>query len=310
MLLVVNSSAHGGRAGRCWPSAYAALRRLHPDVEVRTPASAADARNAIDTALAAGHTTVIAAGGDGTVNLALNALMDSETDRPRGDRICLGAIGMGSSNDFHRPFDSGSALAGLPVRIDTDRARLVDVGKATIESPDGSSVVRYFLLNASIGVVAQGNDLFNNPGRSVRWLKSRNSDLAIAVCAVGVIAGMRYPRITAESDGWRHDGEVANIGIAKSVHFAGGMHYDTGVVDDDGSFDVNIWRPDGRWALVRTVLGLYRGQFRESPTALCHRSEWVTVRSHRPYPVELDGEVLSARAVRFDVLPARVKVCS
>jgi diacylglycerol kinase family enzyme len=310
VLVVVNPAAHDGRAGRHWPAAHRALHRRHPDAQVSHPSNAAAATAVIHAGLMSGQDAVIAAGGDGTVNLALNALMDPATDRPRVPRVCLGAIALGSSNDFHKPIRAGRTLAGLPARIDMERAHLVDVGKATIELADGGHTVRYFLLNASLGLVADGNHLFNNPGPLIKWLKTRNVDVAITLCALRVITGRQFPRVVTHSAGWRHVGEVAAVGVLKSVHFAGGMHYDTGVVDNDGMFDVNIWRPAGRVSLLHTVFELHRGRFSASATAICRRSESLTVRPDRACAVELDGEVLSAVAVRFDVLPATVKVCA
>lgn len=310
MRVVLNPCANGGRAARRWPVVRAAMHRLHPDAEFITGTSAAEAREAIRTGAASGHGAIVVAGGDGTVNLAVNALMDPATDRPRVREIAFGAIGLGSSNDFHKPFDRGRTLAGVPARIDLGRARMVDVGKASIELADGGRTVRYFLLNASMGLVADGNHLFNTAGGVIDWLKPRSVEIAIALCAARVVAALRLPSLVVCADGWRHAGEVANVGVVKRLYFAGGMHYDTGVVDDDGHFDVNIWRAAGRSAICRLVFGLYRGHFLGSPLAISHRSSSVTLRPSRPCPLELDGEVVSVRAARFDVLPSTLKVCS
>jgi diacylglycerol kinase (ATP) len=310
MLVVVNPYANGGRAARRWPAVCAALRRLRPDAELATASDAAESEEVVRAGMGSGHDAIVVAGGDGSVNLALNVLMDPATDQPRLPQIALGALGLGSSNDFHKPFDTGRTLAGVPARIDVGRARMVDVGRATIELVDGRQTVRYFLLNASMGLVADGNELFNTGGALVDWLKPRNVDLCIALCAVRVLAARRIPRLAISSDDWRHEGNVANVGVLKSVYFAGGMHYDTGVVDDDGQFDVNIWCEGGRIAICRMILGLYRGKFRTSKLAVSHRTSSVALHPSAPCPLELDGEIVSVRTARFDVLPSTLKVCA
>ena len=137
---------------------------------------------------------------------------------------------------------------------------------------DGTRHVRYFLINASMGILAEGNQSFNNARGLTAWLKPRNVEAAIVVTAVRNIATFRPINLALRGDDWRRDGELTNVSILKSVHFAGGMRYDTGVTRDDGLFDVNVWEPAGRLALVRLAAGLYRGRFKGSPYARCERA--------------------------------------
>lgn len=310
MLVLVNPSSNGGAAAKRWPAVRSAMQHVRPDAEFVAPVSAAEAASVIAAGTAAGHDAIVVAGGDGTVNLALNVIMDPATDRPRAPRVALGAIGLGSSNDFHKPIAPERDLAGAPARVDVEGATVVDVGKATIQLPGGGRLVRYFLLNASMGMVADGNNAFNTSRGLVKWIKSRNVDLAIAVCAVQVVAALRLPHVTVSSHGWDHDGPVANVGVLKSVYFAGGMRYDTAVVHDDGQFDVNIWRAAGRLAICRLVFGLYRGRFLASPLAVSHRCDSVELRPRAPCALELDGEIVVAQSARLDVIRARLKVCA
>lgn len=310
MLVLMNPRCNGGGAGKRWPAVRAAVQRVRPDAQFAEPDSAADAERVVAAGVAAGHDAIVAAGGDGTVNLALNVLMDPARDRPRAPGVALGAIGLGSSNDFHKPNVGRRLLAGAPARVDVAGATAVDVGKATIQLPGGGRLVRYFLLNASMGMVADGNNAFNTGGGLVKWLKPRNVDLAIAVCAAQVVATLRLPQVTICSSDWHYDGPVANVGVLKSVYFAGGMHYDTTVADDDGQFDVNIWRAAGRLAICRLVFGLYRGHFLASPLAISHRCDAVELVPRSPCALELDGEIVVAQAARLDVIRAPLKVCA
>src|SRR4051812_6612498 len=68
----------------------------------------------------AGARCFAVAGGDGTVNMALNALMNApeRTALPAGE-LRVGAVGLGSSNDFQKPYsgDGREIAAGLHCRI-------------------------------------------------------------------------------------------------------------------------------------------------------------------------------------------------
>ncbi|MFG1793121.1 diacylglycerol/lipid kinase family protein [Nocardia sp. NPDC049149] len=304
----MNSKAKGGSATR-WPTVERELRERYPDLRCATPDSVSEAEKAIRAALDAGARTVVAAGGDGTVNLVLNALMDPSTDRPRRPDTALGAIGLGSSNDFHKPFAAERQVAGLPVRLDETRTSTVDVGKATMQLPDGSSQVRYFMLNASMGLVAEGNHAFNTAGGLVRRLKRLSVEAAILLTTVRTIAAFRPLDIEIHSADWTYPGPITNVGVLKTVHFAGGMRYDTGVERSDGQFDVNIWAPAGRAAIVALIAGLYRGRFSQSPLAVTRRGGAVGLRPRYASPLELDGEVTVVTSARLEVLPSVLRVC-
>src|SRR4030095_9583750 len=86
------------------------------------------------------------------------------------------------------PFDRVTRLGGVPVRLDATRGIRADVGRATLTDPSGATRTRYFVLNASLGVVAEGNAFFNAPDTALRALKKTSVDLAIAYAAVMSIA--------------------------------------------------------------------------------------------------------------------------
>lgn len=314
MLVVVNPTSGGSRAATAWPDVLDALRALRPDVEVVAPPDAVSAAEAVRSAAAYGHDAVVMAGGDGSVNLGLNALLDPSTGRAMYPAVALGAIGLGSSNDVHKPFDAHGTLAGRPARVDVAGKRAVDVGRATMLLPDGSREVRHFLLNASMGLVADGNHAFNTATGVLARLKEINSDVAIAATALRTVARSRPLRVEIRSDA--NPGptdaalEITNLAICKSVHFAGDMRYDTGVTADDGAFDVNLWRPAPRLQVLGLIAGLYRGRFSSSPLADCRRASWIEVRPDRPVPLETDGEITVVESARLEVLPRAIEVCA
>lgn len=309
MLVVVNEQSKGASGARRWAAARPSLVEAGVEFEEVRPAGVPASDRAVVDGVARGHQVVVAVGGDGTVGAVLNALMDPATDRPRGD-VALGAIGLGSSNDFHKPMSPERRVGPLPARISGAAATVVDVGKARITHPDGSQSVRYFLLNASVGVVAAANDYFNQGEGLMGWLKSKHTDLAIAYAALVNIVRFRPRPISLRIDGQVVlDEPITNLGVLKSVHFAGGMRYDTDVTRDDGQFDVNVWEAMGKGRLLATVIALYRGKFRGRPCTRSLRGKVVTITSPTPLPLELDGEIFPAIAAELTVLPRALKVC-
>ncbi|WP_062989514.1 diacylglycerol/lipid kinase family protein [Nocardia anaemiae] len=309
MLVVLNPQSNAGTALQRWRPVESVLRERYSDLTVEMPSDAEQAMKLVQASFESDPPEVIvAAGGDGMVNLVLNAIMDPSTDRPRhgAGSVALGAIGLGSSNDFHKP--GRTRIADIPVRLGAPE--LVDVGKATMLLPDGTRTVRYFLLNASMGLVAAGNHSFNNARGPIGWLKSRNVEAAIIATALSNIATHKPLAIQLRGSDWVHTAPITNVGVLKSIHFAGGMYYDTPVTHTDGMFDVNIWEAAGRARILGLIAGLYRGRFRGSALATCGRDTAVEMRPAAPAPLELDGEITIVESARLEVLPRVLQVCA
>lgn len=90
-LVLVNPSSHGGRAGRRWRR----LQPLLPDAEFVLLDDIGQARELARTA--AGYETVVACGGDGTVNAVADGVMANPDEN-----LKFGVVYMGTSPDFCR----------------------------------------------------------------------------------------------------------------------------------------------------------------------------------------------------------------
>ena len=129
---------------------------------------------------------IISAGGDGSINYILNAIIackgESNVD------ISLGAIGLGSSNDFTKP--ATNFISGIPVKLNRNNSKPSDIGKVTFVDKSSSRHTRYFIINASLGVTAEANLLFNEGDFMINRIKARFIGMTILYAAVKSI--MRY----------------------------------------------------------------------------------------------------------------------
>ena len=305
MLIIVNERANAGNGGRRWRRVEAALRAQGSVFEVAVTSSEADAERAVASAARQGHEVVVAAGGDGTVNGVLNAILNSGAD------VALGAIALGSSNDFHKPFAVHRQVSGVPARLDAAHAVRADVGRATLTDAAGGSRTRDFVLNASVGVVAQGNAFFNTSAPTMRALKKTSVDLAIAYAAIVSISRFEPMQVNVSLDDEPlRPMRITALGILKSIHFAGSFHYDTPVAVDDGTFAVNVWKAMGRGSIVGLLLALSRGQFVGRKHTQAYRSARVRIVADAPIDFELDGEVSKVARADVELVPRAVRLCT
>ena len=306
--ILLNPYANGGKSRSRWQDglADARTRELGLDQAQTYDGDPAEAAAWVLDRVQAGVRRFVAAGGDGTVHLALQALLAAQS--ATGERLSLGAVALGSSNDFHKPFDAPGRerIGGRPARVDFFRAAAHDVGR--VEVDDGSS--RSFLINASVGATAEANDLFNNPGLVLRVLKRTWVDGAIIWAALATLARFRNldARIEVEGEGPR-DVHLSNLGVVKNPCFAGGFRYDVPQQPDDGWFGVHLCEDLGKIGLVRTLVALGSGRFQGLPGASSRQARAVDVQADRPFTVETDGEVVRTRHARFHLLPRALLVC-
>lgn len=309
MIAIVNTTAGGGQARERWTRVARELRARYPDLAVVTGnGGLRGAREAIRRAVAAGETRFVAAGGDGTVNLVAATL--AEVAPGLLPRFTLGAIGLGSSNDFHKPGASGGVIAGSPARLAWGHAAPRDVCGLRVTDERGGVRTLFFIVNASIGITAEANWRFNHPDGSLAVLKRVATAAAITWAALRTLLFARPLDLWIRSEGAPPERvRLKNLGVVKCPNFAGGLHYDSPFEPESGELCVHLVRAMGVVPLLRVFASLARGKFAGLPGTASWRARRLAVAADRPFAIECDGEVVRGVRAEFFVLPGRLKVC-
>lgn len=307
MIVFVNPRSGAGTGLMKWRRIEPAMRETFGTFQtVLLDAADAIARG-LATYSGSGDPRIVAAGGDGTANAVINAILSAAP--ADAGTITLGAIGLGSSNDFHKPGSTAGALNGIPTRLDFARASMCDAGRIVFSS-GGQTATRYFFLNASAGITAEGNRLFNTPGPVLRALKRVSVSAAISYAAIKALIAYTNAPVTITVPGSRPvDLALTNIGILKSPFFSGDLHYDAVRNYQNGRFTVVACeRMD-----LRQRIQLFRSLLRGTTDGLPGVRSWptpsVTLTSPSPLAIEFDGETVHASSAHFEVVPQALRVC-
>lgn len=300
-LVLLNPAARHGRARRLWD-------RVRREVEGRFESSVVPIhpgeawKRDVRGSLRSGTRVFLAAGGDGTVHALAGAVVEGRENVPLGD-IRLGAVGLGSSNDFHKPFKRLSS--GIPLRLDADRAAPRDLGRVRWIDGAGHERESVLVVSASAGVVAEGNALFN----SCR-LGRRFPSLAIGISALSAIARHRASRFFLHHDENHEEIELSSLSVLKTQWLSGSLRYDLPVAADDGLFGVALCEAMGSRRLLGTLIGLACGRFLGRPGTRAFRTAALELDADVPFLLEIDGEVGPARHATFDLFPERLLACA
>jgi diacylglycerol kinase (ATP) len=308
MVLFINPRAAGGTAQKKWKAIEAEFIRRYRPSRIHVPQSTSDLRAILRDSFRQGETEFVAAGGDGTVNALLNSVF-AEINANDVSRIRIGALGLGSSNDFHKPFLKEQFISSVPCKVNFQDSCLRDVGCISFDN-DGEIVRRYFLANASCGVTAEANRFFNDPNHALSLLKRASTSAAILYAAIMTI--LRYRNFECNLRPETNEVQstlLTNLAVMKNPHVSGSFHYDTPVAPNDCVFVMNLSENMSKIELLHLLYSLSQGTF----TNLRHTRSWsgssMSVTSDIPFAIEYDGEIVCAQSAEFTLLHNSIQVC-
>jgi diacylglycerol kinase (ATP) len=270
--LLVNPTSGKGRGGRYAPIVAKALQDAGFHV---SPLAGRDAREALDLArqaVAQHPDALVVIGGDGMVNLGLQAV--AGTDVP------LGLIPAGTGNDFARLLNipRGQPEQAAAIVVDWN-VRTVDAGRAA---------GRWFA-----GVLSSGFDsAVNERGNRMRWPKGRSRYNLAILAELGVFRPAPY-RIVL--DGTVVEREAMLVAVGNGVSYGGGMKVAPHARLDDGELAVTVLKSISKLEFLRVFPKVYSGRHVE------HRA--VEVYSAKTVELEADGMTAYADGERFGSLP-------
>jgi len=307
MIVVLNKYSGGGTALKKWERIFKRLN-FNGSTETFIPGVNGSTDKLIINSVRNGKTDFIIAGGDGSINYFLNHLLNL-ADPEILKEVKIGAVGIGSSNDFHKPFRSKNIVEKIPFKLNFKDAVERDVGSLLYEK-NGEWHKKYFLINASIGVTAEGNNFFNNPYFILRFLKKVSTQSAISYAAIKNIFTYKNFKVTMESNNESFTANVSNLGILKSPFFTGKLRYQSDPLPDNGLFDVHLYESLSKLKLLKLFYNLSKGISDISLNKKFWRTDRITISSDKEFAVEFDGEVITTKTVEFSVIPRLIKVCT
>ena len=218
-----------------------------------------------------GEKTVIAAGGDGTLNAVVKGLAGSET--------VLGLLPTGTMNVFAREM-------GIP--FDQLRRALEVIDGGNVEEVDlfevnGTPFVQMAGVGFDAKVIAETS----------RESKKALGPLAYLVSAVRVL-GDKPPRMRVKFEEG-NEAEGVCVLVGNGSLYGGQFRLFHKASNADDLLDVLVFKESGYKFVMDSLAGLARGGFRDdAETVEYFQSSGLTVESNREVPVEVDGEFWGA----------------
>lgn len=228
---------------------------------------------------------VIVGGGDGTLNAAAAALV--ETGLP------LGVIPLGTANDFARTIGIPTDPQKAAALIAAGRLKRIDLGEVN---------GRLFLNVASIGFSAEiARELTVEAKR--RW-----GTFGYGIVAARILIRSRLFTAFIDHDGVTETLRTMQVSVGNGRHYGGGMTVEETATVDDGKLDFYSLEIDHWWRLLALLPSLRKGTHGRWDDVRAFRTTEVTVRTRKRRPVNTDGELSTYTPAHFRIRPKAIEV--
>jgi diacylglycerol kinase (ATP) len=284
--VILNPSSGRERAAGHVEALTARLRTQYDEVEMSITTGDGDAERAAALAVADGCVALFVAGGDGTLNEAMNGLAAAGAL----DRMTIGVVPLGTGNDF-------AAALGIPTDVDAaldvlllGRQILVDLGQVNgrvfVNTSGGG-----FIAEVSVAVTSQ---LKSIAGRLAYLIGGAQALIDFdPVGATIMVAGASTP-VTHR---------LYAFAICNSRLIGGGRLIAPEAIIDDGRLDVCLIEEMSALEFVALARKVADGDHVNDPRVIYLQSPSLEITLDRAVKVNTDGEVFEGQRFEYRVLP-------
>jgi diacylglycerol kinase (ATP) len=296
-VFLVNPASGNGATGRRWPE----LARRAGAAGLDGPALLSERPGQLGElareAVSGGATHLVVVGGDGSVHEVVDGLLSVGL----GADVDLSMLPFGTGRDFARSLRVPTGFeAAVDVALNGE-VRAVDAGRATYTTPRGEAGA-FFANFAGAGISGA------IAARANGTTKALGGRISFFWATLAVYSRWQPTDMTIEVDGESRGARLLEALVMNGDYTAGGMWAAPEAAPDDGRFDVVLIGDFSKAEFATTFPKIYRGRHVGHPKVEIVRGREVRVDAPSALPVVLDGEQPGTTPVRFELLPAALRV--
>lgn len=281
-MLILNGKGAGNEELRI---AIGALRKEGEDLNVRVTWEYGDAARYVNEAIELGCETVVAGGGDGTINEVAGALAQYEGQH----RPVLGIVPLGTANDFatacNIPLQPEQALQ-LAVK---GRAADIDLAKVNDQ---------HFFINMATG--GFGTRITTETPEK---LKAALGGVSYFIHGLLRLDTLKADRCEITGPDFQWEGDALVIGIGNGRQAGGGQQICPDALINDGLLQLRLLTSEELLpSFLRSLLNN-----EENKNIVSASLPWLEITAPHDMTFNLDGEPLTGKQFKIEVLPSAIQ---
>ncbi|MBR7186477.1 MAG: hypothetical protein IKD43_03200 [Clostridia bacterium] len=229
--------------------------------------------------------TIVAVGGDGTLNDVLSGITMPET-------TVLGLIPVGTGNDF-------AATAGIPEGLPALELILSGEPKFTDYLECGGGL-------RSMNVAGLGIDV-DTLERTYRMKRGSKKGKYLRGL-IGALFSFRGQEIEVTENGETYTINAYIAAACNGRQFGGGLRICPPAELGDGKFDLVVVETPKFWKLPKLLIKLLRGKILEEPIARHVLCEEARIRQLAGKYVQLDGELVASETLNVKIVSGKLRM--
>ena len=265
--------------------AIAKLRDEGVEIHVRVTWEKGDAQRYVDEARQLGVETVIAGGGDGTINEVSTALIQSQG----GNIPALGILPLGTANDF-------ATSVGIPDDLDKALKLAIAANATAIDMVQVNDKTCFINM-------ATGGFGTRITTETPEKLKAALGGVSYFIHGLMRMDTLKPDICDIRGEDFHWQGKALVIGIGNGRQAGGGQQLCPTALINDGLLQLRIFTGDEILpALVSTLKS-----DEDNPNIIEGASSWFDIQAPHEITFNLDGEPLSGQNFHIEILPAALR---
>jgi len=302
-MFIVNPASANGNTKEKWKDYVPHIEKALGKIDYEMTEAPKHAIELTRKALKNGYKTIIAVGGDGTMNEVANGFFHQDGTPVSADAR-LAVFSQGTGCDYIKTLKHKKGLEDVLEVLLRNEEKTLDSGwviaSATEKKP------RFFLNIADSGIGGATSLRVNENSKVLKGFVS------FLISALYTLLTYKDKKAKVYLDGKLiADGLINSVIVANGKYFGGGMKVAPEASMNDGILDVVIFHHMSRVVLLKSFPAIYNGDHIKNPHCSFHRGKRVVVETQgfeNGMITELDGEQVGFTSAEFGIIPASIKV--
>ncbi|MDX1601197.1 MAG: diacylglycerol kinase family lipid kinase [Anaerolineales bacterium] len=284
--IILNPYSGRGKAARALPKVEAGMQRAGVDFELHVTREPLHAVELASSAVEAGHSPIVAAGGDGLIGEVLNGVL--RTVEP-GAAPPLAVIPLGTANDLVNNLRLPNSIDAAAAAVARGNTRTIDLGRVN---------GWYFANNSAVGLEPVVT-LYN-----IQMVRLRGV-LRYLVAALRAIAAGHAYRMQLTWDDGEYEGPVSLVSVCNNPVTGGLFRMAPAADPTDGQLTFLYGFAPSRLKMLSLLPRTITGSHVEDPALHQHHTKRLQIRADTPTPLQVDGEIRGQELeqVSYEILP-------
>ncbi len=288
-LFILNPNAHNGKALKIWRQYEPEFKEHVDDMNILITNTVEEANQKIPEEIKNGYDQVVAIGGEGTTNVAMNNILRVGIEK----RVSLSVVPLGNMNDY-------AMTIGLERTPKAALETLLEGVKTSVTVIElRTETQSRFSLNVADAGIAASTAKAHSVDRKLRWVKGK---MKYTLLALRTLMGWKNVPGTIVLDGKKElHGDIAIILAGLSIT-SGGYYLTPHGFPTNEKFAVTIGRNLSRIEMLNLMNKAAKNKLIPSDKIIFDEASRMEVELERPFVTETDGETVDINTMKFEFI--------